>query len=754
MQTLISVIGLAVGFTCFTLSALWVKYEMSYDSFHKNAKQMYVVYAPSLMNPGEYDRRTSYTLVSYLKKTFPEVANAAHILPASRGDKAAVNGVEFPALFIRADSSFLKMFEIKIMAGSRDFLIPGSQKIAITQEKAVQLFGSENPIGKTINGNTEICAVISGITKHTNFPFDFIGAFEKVVVENNWLFSTGATIIEMFPDTNIKNFEKKLNEQEIVKDKFYMNHLKIIPLTKLRNMGADIESEVKFQYILIFALSGLLVITCSLFNYLTLFVSRFRIRQRELALRVVCGASGGSLFTMLSVEFMLTLLFAVLLGGMFTQWLHRTFLALSEIQMDLPAIYYESLLYIGVVILISLLIFWLILFIFRRRNLNLSIRKSNNNLSRKVSIIVQLIISISFAFCTIVILKQMYFLHHTTELGFSFQNRGSVALENRIADGFVNRLKQIPEITETVHVPTWLTLIPQSVRGWGDIVSWDDKPVDATRIHFENFRLSSEVAAFYELQLITGEMMTDADSETMVLINESAVKAFGWINPIGKQFEQFNVKYTVKGVIKNIYNFAPTIRTDPYYYLNYKSSGISSSTNVLFKYRDGMWKSCKEKIERLIEKEYANANHTIYNAEEEYNKYLKSENALIKLLSFVSAICVFICVFGFVSMVSLTCEERRKAVAIRKINGATVGDILSIFAKEYFLLLIIGAAIAFPVGYFIMKRWLEQYVKQTSIPAWIYLSILFVLALIIVLSVGWQVYKTSVENPAEVVKKE
>ena len=167
-----------------------------------------------------------------------------------------------------------------------------------------------------------------------------------------------------------------------------------------------------------------------------------------------------------------------------------------------------------------------------------------------------------------------------------------------------------------------------------------------------------------------------------------------------------------------------------------------------------MWDVAKEKIEQLIQKEYTGLEYKLYNTEEEFNKFLKSENALIKLLSFVSAICILICVFGFVSLVSLTCEERRKAIAIRKINGATVGDILAIFAKEYFLLLLLGAAIAFPAGYIIMKGWLEQYVKQTSIPAWIYLSIIFVMALIIVLCVGWQVYRASVENPAEVVKKE
>ena len=158
----------------------------------------------------------------------------------------------------------------------------------------------------------------------------------------------------------------------------------------------------------------------------------------------------------------------------------------------------------------------------------------------------------------------------------------------------------------------------------------------------------------------------------------------------------------------------------------------------------------------MVEKEHSNISRylELYNTEEEYNKFLKSENTLIKLLTFVSAICILICVFGFVSLVSLTCEERRKEIAIRKINGATAGDILAIFAKEYFLLLMIGAVIAFTTGYFIMQRWLEQYVKQTSIPVWIYLAIIFVMALVIVLCVGWQVYRASVENPAEVVKSE
>jgi ABC-type antimicrobial peptide transport system permease subunit len=173
----------------------------------------------------------------------------------------------------------------------------------------------------------------------------------------------------------------------------------------------------------------------------------------------------------------------------------------------------------------------------------------------------------------------------------------------------------------------------------------------------------------------------------------------------------------------------------------------------MFKYNEGSWKTCLKKINKIVEDEFPNKFYVYYNAEEEYNKYLKSENALLAILTVVSLVCLLVCVFGFVSMVSLTCEERRKEIAIRKINGATIKDILDIFFKEYLTLLIIGALIAFSVGYIIMKSWLEQYVIQTEMSAWIYLSILLALMMVIVICVGGRVYKTSSENPIDALNK-
>jgi len=199
-------------------------------------------------------------------------------------------------------------------------------------------------------------------------------------------------------------------------------------------------------------------------------------------------------------------------------------------------------------------------------------------------------------------------------------------------------------------------------------------------------------------------------------------------------------------------NLSKTVNPCYYYRQNpSEQPNIRDYSMVFFRYREGMWKTLKEKLERMT----SNVDMSgleIINYEEVFSNKFNSEKIFLKLLYFMLAVCVIICAFGLVALVSQTCAERRKSIAIHKINGAAVVDILAMFTKEYFLLLTISAAMAFSGGYFIMQRWLEKYIKQTSIPLWIYLSILFVMSLVIVLCVGWQVYRVSIENPAEVIK--
>jgi hypothetical protein len=407
--------------------------------------------------------------------------------------------------------------------------------------------------------------------------------------------------------------------------------------------------------------------------------------------------------------------------------------------------------YIGAIILFSLLTFLLVLMIFRRRALNVAIRSSNKKMFRKVSIVAQLIISINFAFCTMIILKQMHFLHNT-DLGFDLKYAGLIEPWRRNIDiaSLEDKLKQIPEITATMKDGSLIG----SRSGEGTrTCNWEGYPDDKKPVEVEITHTSPQIANFYQFRLVSGEMLTESDSKEYVLINESAAQALGMYEPVGKVLICDNHEhFIIKGVIKNIYRNSPTVPVEPIVYKLPRNNYFASY--VVFKYKAGTWKTCKDKITRLIkEKDSEFSDIFIANEEDLFDKmYLQSENTLLKILSLVSLVCVIVCVFGFVSLVSLTCEERRKEIAIRKINGATIKDILDIFFKEHLTLLGIGALIAFPSGYLIMKRWLEQYVLQTEMSAWVFVAILLALIMVIVLCVGGKVYRTSRENPVDAIK--
>jgi ABC-type antimicrobial peptide transport system permease subunit len=740
-QTLVSIAGFAVGFVCFAMSALWIRYEMTYDTFHKNADRMYCVYQQDKSSANLIGRSTLHPLAEHLKSVFPEIANATCISPVNIGFK--YEGVSYNADILDIDSSFFSMFDVKIVEGNMNFAIQENNKIAITCEKAIQMFGNESSVGKKITMDTEyeICAVVTGLPKHSNYPFDFLRT-----INITWAVPSGNTIIEVIPGIDMDTLKKKLSTVDVeikLWNTIWSINTMLIPITSMHYKDPTLKRDVKFQHIIIFAIVGLLLILCTLFNYLTLFVSRFRIRQRELALRMVYGASVRSLFAMLAVEFIISLIVALIPSLILINILNSSFLKVSGIWLELSAICFESIIYMAGIIVVALTVFFFTLVIFRRRTLDASIR-NNKKIFRKISIIVQLTVSIVFAFCTLIILKQMYYLHNT-DLGFSFKNRGSINVRITSEEITVldDKMKQIPEIRETLT--GYFPLLPVFMR-LGDVTSiWDGKKQEDTQINIEFTAISEQYAKFYEFKLIEGELFRDDDDEKYVLINESAAKAFGWYKSTGKSFNNREVK----GVVKNIYNFPPTIAAPPVYYRKQQQK----ESYILFRYEEGCWKTCKEKIDKIIEKEFPNRFYDYHNVEEEYNKYLRSENALLAILTVVSFVCLIVCIFGFVSMVSLTCEERRKEIAIRKINGATIKDILDIFFKEHLTLLAVGALIAFPVGYIIMKRWLEQYVIQTEISAWIYLSILLALILVIVMCVGGRVYKTSRENPINAINR-
>ncbi|MDR0865696.1 MAG: ABC transporter permease [Candidatus Symbiothrix sp.] len=763
IQSVISIIGLAIGFSCFALATLWIRYEMTYDTFHKDADRIYMVRNRNdFLNYSQIIAGLPYPMASYLKETFPEIDDVCN---SGKGYSVfEANGEEYETgriSVIGADSAFLQFFNVKILEGNNDFILPESNNIALTADFARSIFGNENPLGKVVNYSEKeytVCAIVEN-WPHSNLAFQ---ALIPNPIGTDWVHNGWQTFIKIKPGTNSEALEKKIKGHTGTKADFWFKEALLTPITRLRYDNPLEESTIKFGQLYIVVWIGGLIILCSLFNFLTLFISRFKIREKELALRTVCGASGKSLFVLLSIEFVTTLLFALLLGSLFIRFILPYFQRLSNVYLNLSAIYLETVLYIGVVILFALLVFAFVLIPFRKKNLNRSFRRENKRRLRNLFLLFQLIISIGFSYCTLVMIKQIYFLQHT-DSGFEYKNTASIfayfgwsAEKYNLEDGIKKQsdldaqLKQLPEIIEIV--PNYHCLMPKNMTIGNSIDTWEDMPVQSpdNKLEIEIIYVREDFQNFYKFQLVKGDFLKEPDANEYVLLSETAAKALGWKDPIGKTLAIDKKSYAVKGILKDIYYDSPTIFPTSVVFM-YSNNYMG---HTLIKYREGGWKNCKEKIERMMKKEFPGERFSLNNAEEAYEQYIQSENALLQLLSFGSVVCIVISIFGFFSLISLSCEERRKEIAIRKVNGATLKNILSMYFKTYFLLLLTGSVIAFPIGYFIMKQWIEQYVKQTGISAWLYLSIVFVLTFVVVLCVGWRVYKASIENPAEVLKSE
>ena len=218
-----------------------------------------------------------------------------------------------------------------------------------------------------------------------------------------------------------------------------------------------------------------------------------------------------------------------------------------------------------------------------------------------------------------------------------------------------------------------------------------------------------------------------------------------------KKIDKLGRHYIVKGVIKNISYNAPIHPVAPAMFFLPDNTGRGG---IIFKVKEGTWNIVSEKIKAEVDKVNPNAELILSNMEEVYDTYMKSEKTLCQLLSIVSFICIAIAVFGIFSLVTLSCQQRRKEIAIRKVNGANIGIILNLFFREYLLLLVFSSFFAFPLGYVMMKHWLENYIKQTPIEWWLYAVIFIGMGLVIFLSIIWRVWKAARQNPAEVLKSE
>lgn len=754
-QSIISILGLAVGFTCFALANLWIHYEMTYDAYHEGADRMYILCKESVFGVNGYSTSMPYPASTLLKNDFPEVeATCAYTRWGQETDVKA-DGRVVRTCEMQADSCFMNMFNISVLSGSMDFMY-SDEKIALTEDVAMRLFGSVDVLGKEVknyNDDTRtVCAILANLN-HSNVTFGCWGQGEYFRKwQNDWYNGSFEIIIKLRKGTDPIAFQRKLAANETKADPRdphgVFENIRLIPLDEYHYSSINRYKSFQFYYLILFSVAGALVILCSLFNYLSLFITRMRIRSREIELRKVCGSSIGGVVILLFIEYLYIILLSGILGMALVEMALPAFKKMSGVSGN---IYGESLLYFVGILLLSLLL--LVPFAIRRSHIR---NTGNKYMLRKVSIAFQLAIGLLVTFCIIVMMKQIYYLTNT-DLGWERKNIASINLlyPDKDFETIADKIKQFSCTKEVIT--GHCCLLPKSSGFSQSFKNWDGKEDGMKSIDMLSLWNCEKIVSFYNLQLLEGEMVKPTETNK-IMINESAVKALGMSEPIGKKLYLDNRAWTITGIIKDFHITAPTEPVPPYTLITediLKNSGFSiGKGQILIKFHDGKWKELKNRIDSIFTYEYPEVRYKLYNTEEEYTGYLKSEDALIKLLSFIAIVCMLIAAFGIFSLVTLSCEQRRKEIAVRKVNGAAIKDILLMFVKEYMLLLIIASVIAFPVGYVLMKLWLENYVERTVISAWIYFAIFGGIMIVIFACIGWRVWQAARQNPAEVIKSE
>lgn len=748
VQSAVSILGLAVGFVCFSLSLYWIHYEMTYDHFRQDADRIYMVRTNDEYTEGKISTRVPYSLAAYLAQHFPDIAVAApfHLI----SERISVNDKYQDAVFSSADSAWMNLMDIRIIKGNRNFMLPkDNAEIAITEEAAKKWFRTEDPIGKEVKmlrRTKKICAIVQAENRHTNFPFDFIGNPE---LGKTWWYITWSILIKVKPDTDIEELESKINanlpaelKQVTLTRKTGIERIILTPLSKLhyaKDFRDDKEAGITFQYIIYFSIAGILIITCALINYLTLFINRMRVRQREMALRMIHGANIRSLVSLLTVEFLLLLACAVTTGFLLIEICFPSFIELTGIDTAKSSLYGEAFLFIGLISLIILTAIIGLLYILYHRSLHLSLRyntgRSTGTQLRRGSIVLQLFVCLSFIGCTVLINQQLDYLRHR-DLGLKIKNRGSFSVMGDMDyTPLIRKIKELPMITEVMQ-PDYYPIVSQ-LTAIGQFDNWEglDIPID-TPVPVKLFLGKEDFFRFYDITLLAGEWLDDLSTYEDIIINESLARRMGWSpqEAIGKHIIQSYITYTIVGVVKDCHYGAPTLPIPHTGFLVGEQMGLMQrSAGILFKYKEGTWNECRKALEHLYQTECSPENILRLNSEEEvYNNYLRSEEMLTRLLSFASLVCILTAMFGIYSLVTLTCEQRRKEIAIRKVNGATVWSILFLFFREYLIMLCIAALFAFPITYVIIKQWILNYVRQVSISPLPFILILIGLALTVI----------------------
>ena len=765
-SSILNIIGLSAAFAVFTVTLIQVNYDLSYDRNFKNADDTNF-FSMSYLN-GDGGTTMPTTMGRDIITKFPEVKSYCLVNPISKSELLVdvLNSKGIRQKFITSitpvTAGFLDVFTPEIVSGSTKNLFDGQGKAMITESTAKKLFGIENPIGKTIyfhfskhlynNQKTnsvtvqavckdfpENCSIVNGI--YTLLPDDEPSNYNY----NGYFIVNKNSYNKLLLELNSEKFFGKENWKEMNKSEDKV----IVELTPLNKAHFDFEKGRLTTTLSLLAI-GILTLIIAYINFLNFSISISPARVKGLNIQKIIGASPFKLKLILSSEAALFSLLAFLLALLYVVLLKDTFISdYFSADMSLSA----NKILLGVIGMVALL-FGMLFGSYPARYivsfqpavaLRGSFAMSAKSVRlRNILITLQFVAAITLIIVAMFIHLQNSFMNHRS---WGIQKENIVYLpygQLKInMHTFGEELKKDPRILDY----TASQFLPGHVG-----MSWGRK-FEGKQVNAWIWPVQVNFPEFFGVKIAEGRDFQDADStgnKHAIIFNECFLKIHQLKNIQGKDFPGFDMSLTVTGIAKNI-NY--TSLRDSIRPMGFAILGNQFMNWFFVKLSGKDVPGAIENIKRTWEK----------NSDEDFNvkfldasmdKLYKNENNLAKLISVFGLITILIAIMGVYGLIVFNARYKSKEIALRKVNGASVKEIMLMLNRSVLIQLAIAFVVAVPLSYYIVHRWLEQFAYKTTVYWWIFLLAGLLVFAITLITVSLQSYKAATANPVDAIKNE
>ena len=770
----INIFGLAIGIACFILIMLYVHFEFSFDRFHKNKNTIYRIYVHT---PGKEFKGNDYQAVTpaplgpALMNECPEVVNATTTDHISE-TLLTVGEKRFIEDGIYADEHFLEMFTFPLESGDKLTALKQPYSVVISKNLAKRLFGNENPIGRTIKFDEKydlnVTGVLKSIPDNSHLHFDFLISFctYEYSYVNNWRLQNYCTYIELNKSSSYEVLDEKLSN--IINVKFFsqenrntfyrLQPLKDIHLKSHFNWDrADVND---YRQISLFAVIGFSILLIACINYINLSTAHSSIRTREIGLRKVVGANRPQLIRQFlgeSVLFAVIGLLISLILVVISLPYYSAFLG-KNLNINILADKIFILYLLGIVIFVGIIAgsytaVYLSSFNTVKVLKGTFISGKKSSFIRNTLVVAQFTISAILIFCTIVILHQLHFVKNVN-LGFNKENivvfpvRQSGAYRNiEIIKNILKQNRNIANISVHQRPPTNITAFDEIIIKNNDGIDLKTS-VSTCGVDFDFLKL-------YGIELLNGrDFSKEYGKDTMnaVILNETAVKTLGLKNPIGKSCSfGYLTDGQIIGVVKD-FHFQPLYKKIEPMLLYINPNRYS---HISVKIRDQNIQETLAFLKKTIEEYSPKKYHfTYYFLEEDYYAKYKKEHNFGIFFQYFSFLSILISCLGLFGLTSFTVFKRTKEIGIRKVLGASEYGILLSLSKEFIKWTFISNVIAWPIAYYAMNKWLQNFAYRINIGLGIFLASGMIALIIALLTVSYQSIKAATANPVDSLRYE